>query len=149
MQALFTPEEWKIIQSAPICAFMLVATADGDISKTEWAWLAESFAMARDTTEPEAQLFREVMASADQNHRAIIDEVVAASQQGRTPQSVLVDAARILQKAPSDQATMLRGVLVAIGQGTARSSKLFSKKISPVQAAAIEDVAIALGFGNS
>jgi hypothetical protein len=147
MQALFTAEEWTIIQSAPICTFLLVASADGDISKFHWGALVNSFVVVRDTTAPEGELCREVMASIAEDYRTIFHDVVAASQQGRTPQSMLVDVARILQKAPTDQATTFRVTLVQLGQGIARSSKLFSSKISPTQAAVIEDVAIALGFG--
>lgn len=141
----FTPQQWEELQNAVMYAFLLVTAPDGKITRLKSAMLIKFFENAHQTTGPDEQLFVNVLLSCEHAKEAVLERAMRAGSAGRTPQQSLNEVVSILQLATEEESLVFRADIVAIAAAIAKNGK-FVPRLTPQEAHAVEEVALALGF---
>lgn len=141
----FTPQQWDELQNAVMYAFLLVTAPDGKIPRLKSAMLIKCFENSRVAGNPDEQLFASVMRSCENSKEVVLQRAMQSVLSGRSAQQSLHDVAGILKQASEAESTAFRANIVAIAAAIAKNGK-FIPRITPAEAHAVEEVALALGF---
>ena len=145
-KAAFSPEEWKVVLEGPPTAGMIVITA------AHGGMFRESFAMSKAYTE----------ARAEHGESELLDEIVAAKPhvdrtRYHSPEELrdhglghIRDAVALLQsKATTEERDDYRQFVLNLANKVAAAHREGGQSVSPAEAAAIKEIATALGTTTS
>jgi hypothetical protein len=116
LRAAYTAEEWQTLQFGPLWVFNTVAGADQQIDKKEVEALAKELQEAPLYKDP---LVREILLSLAGDLGDLM------GQYQRDTRNVMVglqDVARVLQKAPADNALAYKRAMLLIGGNVAKAA---------------------------
>jgi peptidyl-tRNA hydrolase len=145
-KAAFTPEEWTVVLEGPPTAGMIVITAAHGGMVRETVAMSKAYAEAR-AQHGESELLDEIVAAKPHVDHTRYHSVEELKEHGLAH---LRNAAGLLEsKATAAEREDYRSFVLALASRVAAAHKEHGQAVSPAEAAAIEEITVALGPAGS
>lgn len=143
----FTEGDWAILQESPFCSYLVVASSGSRFSNVSAVVLVKVFEASSRLDTPAEQLFKSVMSAVSPAKEDVMRRVTEKVRIGATTcLAILHEAAKVLDtRASAEESYAFKANLIALAYLVASHSKLFSKKLKPHEAAAINEISLSLG----
>ncbi|HEY4849855.1 MAG TPA: hypothetical protein VII22_03625 [Streptosporangiaceae bacterium] len=145
-KAAFAPEEWKVVLEAPATAGMIVITAAHGGTFRETIAMTKAYTEAR-AQHGESELLDEVVTAKPKVDHTLYHSPEELRNQGLAH---LRDAAALLEgKATAEERDDYRRFVLTLANEVAAAHREHGQSVSPAEAAAIKEIAAALGTAGS
>jgi hypothetical protein len=145
-KAAFAPEEWKVVLEAPATAGMIVITAAHGGTFRETIAMTKAYTEAR-AQHGESELLDEVVTAKPKVDHTLYHSPEELRNQGLAH---LRDAVALLEgKATVEERDDYRRFVLTLANEVAAAHREHGQSVSPAEAAAIKEIAAALGTAGS
>ncbi len=145
-KAAFSPEEWKVVLEGPPSAGVIVVTAARGGTFRESIAMSKSYAEAR-AQHGESELLDEIVAAKPETGHT---KYRSADEFRENGLQHLRDAIALLEsKATAEELDDYRRFVLTLANKVAAAHREGGQSVSPAEAAAIQQIAVALGTASS